>query len=65
MLKAKHTHFASLTSKPTTLSGYGITNGINSTEPNEPFNPFGGQKFHDGVLTNALVGRHDRFCCNY
>ena len=59
---SNHTHtFASLTSKPTTLSGYGITNGINSTEPNEPFNPFAGQKFHDGVLTNALVGRHDRF----
>ena len=34
---------------------------INSTEPNEPFNPFAGQKFHDGVLTNALAGRHDRF----
>jgi hypothetical protein len=34
---------------------------INSSEPNEPFNPFAGQKFHDGVLTNALAGRHDRF----
>ena len=34
---------------------------INTTEPNEPFNPFAGQKFHDGVLTNALAGRHDRF----
>ena len=34
---------------------------INTTEPNEPFNPFGGQKFHDGVLTNALAGRHNRF----
>ena len=52
---------ATKASLATTLSGYGITNGINSTEPNEPFNPFGGQKFHDGVLTNALVGRHDRF----
>ena len=38
-----------------------IVGYINTTEPNEPFNPFAGQKFHDGVLTNALVGRHDRF----
>jgi len=38
-----------------------ITGYINTTEPNESFNPFGGQKFHDGVLTNALAGRHSRF----
>ena len=57
-----HVHtFASLTSKPTTLSGYGITDGINSTEPNQSFNPFGGQKYQDGVLTNRIAGKWDRF----
>ena len=45
----------------TNIHANNIVGYINSTEPNEPFNPFAGQKFHDGVLTNALAGRHDRF----
>ena len=45
----------------TNIHANNVVGYINSTEPNEPFNPFAGQKFHDGVLTNALAGRHDRF----
>ncbi len=81
-MPAHNQAWSTITSTPTTLAGYGITDSIidwtadqgstnihvnnivgyiNSSEPNEPFNPFAGQKFHDGVLTNALVGRHDRF----
>ena len=53
---ATMTNLGSININTSVVNGY-----INSTEPNEPFNPFAGQKFHDGVLTNALVGRHDRF----
>jgi hypothetical protein len=34
---------------------------INTTEPVESYNPFGAYKQHDGVLTNAMAGRHNRF----
>ena len=34
---------------------------IKISEPNESFNPFGGQKLHDGVLTNRIAGKWDRF----
>jgi len=34
---------------------------VNATEPIESYNPFGAYKQHDGVLTNAMAGRHNRF----
>ena len=34
---------------------------IRISEPNESFNPFGGQKLHDGILTNRMAGKWDRF----
>ena len=34
---------------------------INTTMPNKSFNPFGGAKMHDAVLTNMMAGKWDRF----
>ena len=46
-----HTHtFASLTSKPTTISGYGITDAYTKTETDTKYLPFTG-----GTLIGSLI----------
>jgi len=44
-----------------TLTGALVVPYLNIAEPVENFNPFGQFKMQDGILSNALVGRWDRF----
>ena len=57
-----HTHtFASITSKPTSLSGYGITDGIRLDDTIQNTNSFGGRKLYINSIDNILAGADKKY----
>lgn len=60
--EGNHTHtFASITSKPTTLSEYGITDGIKLDDTIQNTNPFGGRKLYINTIDNVLAGANKKY----
>lgn len=60
--EGNHTHtFASITSKPTTLSGYGITDGIKLDDTIQNTNMFGGRKLYINTIDNVLAGANKKY----
>ncbi|HMM17577.1 MAG TPA: head fiber protein [Petrimonas sp.] len=55
------TTFAQINSKPTTLSGYGITDSIKLDDTIQNTNPFGGRKLYINSLDNALAGASKKY----
>lgn len=60
--EGNHTHtFTSITSKPTTLTGYGITDGIRLDDTIQNTNSFGGRKLYINSIDNVLAGADKKY----